>query len=86
MTNQVCPIDNDQGAAAVERLVVAHAAYAALKAATVALDRVEVTVCANVTDPAAAAAYRSVAAHRLAARATLSAALRELKVFPARPC
>lgn len=79
ITNQVCPTDNDQDAAAAERLAIAHAAHAALKAATVALDRVQASVCANVTDPAAAAAYRSVAAHRLTARAALSAALRGLQ-------
>jgi len=60
MTRQVYPIDTDQGAATAERLVVAQAAHAALLVATVALDRVEATVCADVVDPA----YRAVAARR----------------------
>lgn len=79
MTNQVCPIGYDQGAAAAERLVIAQAAYAALRAVTVALDRVEATVCPDVADPATDPAYRAVAGRRLAARAALSAALRGLQ-------
>ncbi len=78
-TNQVYPIDNDQGAATAERLVVAQAAHAALLAATVALDRVEATVGADAADPA----YRAVATRRLTARAALSAALRGLQGSPA---
>jgi len=88
ITNQVCPIDNDQGATAVERLVIAHAAHAAhaaLQAATVALDRVEATVCADIAHPATDPVYRAVVRRRLAARAALSVALRKLRVSPAVP-
>lgn len=83
MTNQVCPINNDQGAAAAERLVIAYAAHAALRAATVALDRVEATVCADVADPATDPVYQAAAARRLTARAALSAALGGLQLSPA---
>lgn len=69
MTNQVYPNDDDQNAAATDRLVIAQAAHAALLAATVALDP------ADPADPA----YWAVVAHRLTARASLSAALRGLQ-------
>ncbi len=82
ITNQVCPIGNGHTAAEAERLVIAHAAYAALQAATVALDRVEATVCTDAADPVTDRVYLAVAAHRLTARAALSAALQALQVLP----
>lgn len=83
ITNQVRSIDNDQSAAAAERLVIAHAAHAALQEATIALDRVEATVCAEVADLATDPVYRVVVGRRLAARAALSTALSGLQPLPA---
>lgn len=83
ITNLACPVDNDQGAAAAERLAVAHAAHAALKSATIALDRVEATGGADVADPATDPVYRAVLARRLTARAALSTALHGLQPSPA---
>jgi len=60
MTNQVCPIDNDQSVSAVERYFIARTAYATLTAATSALDWVEATGCADVADPATDPVYGAV--------------------------